>query len=249
MNFVKLYIGDYMRDTGTLTVAEHGAYVLMLLHHYATEQPLPTGRDLHRLLRAESKADRDAIDSVARRFWLETEAGLVNSRASEEMRKAEHQREVNRTVGKLGGRPKRTETESVSERKPKRNPNHSQTPDTRERGDTPLKPPAWSPPDWVPAEPWANFVLHRKAMRGVPFTDAARDGVIAELRKLSDAGHDPAELLATAVTRGWRTVFPPRANAASNAPVGAMSGHGMQTMRNAEALAARLFKEEPAHEA
>jgi hypothetical protein len=80
-------------------------------------------------------------------------------------------------------------------------------------------------------------------MRGVPFTDAARDGVVAELRKLADLGNDPGELLLTAVTRGWRTVFPPKANG-SHAVVGAMSPHGMQTMRNAKALEARLFGEE-----
>lgn len=143
MNFVKLYIGDYMRDTGTLTVAEHGAYVLMLLHHYATERPLPTGRELHRLLRAESKAEREAIDSVAVRFWIAGEAGLTNKRAAEEMHKAEHQREVNRIVGKLGGRPKRTETESLTESQPKHNPNHSQTPD---KDITPPQPAVVAPP-------------------------------------------------------------------------------------------------------
>lgn len=50
VNFAKLYIGDYLRDTGTLTLAQHGAYMLMLLEFYATERPLPTGRRL-RLVR------------------------------------------------------------------------------------------------------------------------------------------------------------------------------------------------------
>jgi hypothetical protein len=71
----------------------------------------------------------------------------------------------------------------------------------------------WLPPEWVPAEPWSNFVEHRKAMRGVPFTDAARDGVLRELKRLRDAGHDPAVLLQTAVVRGWRTVFEPKGQA------------------------------------
>ncbi len=115
MNFVRLYIGDYMRDTGTLTVAEHGAYMLMLMHYYATEKPIPSGRALHRLLRAETKAEREAIDNIAGRFWTATDGGLVNARADLEITRAERQRDVNRTVGKLGGRPKRTETESVSE--------------------------------------------------------------------------------------------------------------------------------------
>lgn len=139
MNFIKLYIGDYQRDTGHLSIAEHGAYLLMLQHYYATEKPLPTGKSLHRLLRAETKTEREAIDMVSRQFWRETEAGLVNSRAVEEIRKADHQRTVNREIGLRGGRPKQTEplTDSVSESRTEpltdsqtnRNPN--QTPDTR----------------------------------------------------------------------------------------------------------------------
>lgn len=149
MNFFKLFIGDYMRDTGTLTVAEHGAFMLMLMHHYATEKPLPQGRELHRLLRAETKTERESIDAVAAKFWRSTPDGLVNDRAAVEMAKANHQREVNRVVGKMGGRPKRTETESVSksvsesvsESEPNRNPNHShsQTPEEIQHPPTPRK--------------------------------------------------------------------------------------------------------------
>ena len=129
MNFAKLYIGDYLRDTGTLTLAQHGAYMLMLLEFYATERPLPTGRDLHRLLRAETKIEREAIDFVAGKFWQSEEAGLVNQRGMKEIERAAHQRSVNQSIGKLGGRPKRTEpiTDSVSVSEPNRNPNHSQT--------------------------------------------------------------------------------------------------------------------------
>lgn len=136
MNFVKLYVGDYLRDTGTLTVAEHGAYLLMLVNFYATEKPLPTGRELHRLLRAETRQDREAIDAVAAKFWTESDGGLVNARAIKEIERASHQRAVNQEIGKRGGRPKRTEqqtesvSESVSTSGPNRNPN--QTPDTRQ---------------------------------------------------------------------------------------------------------------------
>jgi uncharacterized protein YdaU (DUF1376 family) len=151
VNFFKLYIGDYQRDTAHLSITEHGAYQLMLQHYYATEKPLPTGKALYRMLRADSPADREAIDSIASQFWTTTTNGLVNDRALEEIEKSDHQRTVNREIGKLGGRPKKTDlvskpqthhitdsvsksvsgsvSGSVSEMKPRNNP--IQTPDSR----------------------------------------------------------------------------------------------------------------------
>lgn len=154
MNFFKLYIGDYQRDTAHLSITEHGAYLLMLQHYYATEAPLPKGKALHRMLRAQDKVERDAIDTVAGRFWTESGAGLVNERAAEEIRKASHQRTVNRETGKRGGRPKQTErltdseTDSVSETEPNNNP--IQTPDSSESlrrlRDSALSAPLGDPP-------------------------------------------------------------------------------------------------------
>lgn len=179
MNFFKLYMGDYQRDTAHLSLAEHGAYLLMLQHFYSTERPLPTGTALHRMLRAQSKVERDAIDSVATQFWAKTPEGLVNQRAETEIRKSDHQRAINREIGSRGGRPKRTEqetdsvsktgteqeTDSVSVREPNRNPN--QTPDTRQEqdqdqkqkaselrsGENPPEKPPKPVPDDPPAEP------------------------------------------------------------------------------------------------
>lgn len=70
MNFYKHFIGDYARDTGDLSLLEHGAYRLMLDHFYGTSRPLPANKKaLYRLLRAESDAERRAVDNVALRFW------------------------------------------------------------------------------------------------------------------------------------------------------------------------------------
>jgi uncharacterized protein YdaU (DUF1376 family) len=131
MNFFKLFIGDYQRDTGALSLAEHGAYMMMLQHYYATELPLPSAPALYRLLRAQSKPERDAIDSIVARFWVLKDGALVNTRAVAEIERAVRQRDVNREIGKRGGRPRQTEqitesvSESVSEREPNDNPSHS----------------------------------------------------------------------------------------------------------------------------
>ncbi len=99
MNFYKHYIGDYQRDTGHLTLTEHGAYRLMLDAYYATGRPLPGQRKaLYRLLRADSTSERRAIDAVASQFWETTDGGLVNRRAALEIARAEKQAEVNRQI-------------------------------------------------------------------------------------------------------------------------------------------------------
>jgi len=203
VNFVKLYIGDYLRDTGTLTLAQHGAYTLMLFEFYATEKPLPVGRELHRLLRADSKAEREAIDFIAGRYWQETPAGLVNARAIKETEKASHQREVNREVGKFGGRPKRTQSvsesvsESDSELKPNRNPNHShsQTP-KKERPKTK----AAARPSDVSESVYADF-LSLRASHHAPVSQTALDGIRREAER---AGVSLDRALAVCCERGWR---------------------------------------------
>lgn len=70
MNFYKHFIGDYQRDTGDLTLVEHGAFRLMLDTFYGSGRPLPKDRKaLCRLLRAESEPERKAVDAISLRFW------------------------------------------------------------------------------------------------------------------------------------------------------------------------------------
>lgn len=185
MNFFKLYIGDYQRDTGHLSVAEHGAYLLMLQHYYATEKPLPVGKALHRLLRAQDKTEREAIDAVVGMFWRETPEGLVNDRATAEIQKGSAQREINREIGKRGGRPRKTESvsesvsESASESKPNRNPN--QTPDTRQehsslRSEGRERSPAGSrlPTDWSPPDDWISVAIGIGVPAGAVLVEAEK---------------------------------------------------------------------------
>lgn len=200
MKFFKLYIGDYQRDTGHLSVAEHGAFLLMLQHYYATEKPLPTGKALHRLLRATEKHERDAIDTVSAMFWTETEQGLVNARADDEIGKASHQREVNREIGKRGGRPKKTEsvTESDSEQEPNHNPN--QTPDSRQKQNQerfqtgevlPASPPREEPDNRTAA---GTVCARLRAEAGMIHTNPHDPRLIAAL----DAGTPPDLIVSTA---------------------------------------------------
>jgi len=119
MNFYRMFPGDYIADTSELSLAEHGVYMLMLHYFYHTEQPLPTGPKLYRLLRADSKADREAVDFVCDRYWIPTPEGLVNRKAVDELKRASEMAERNRLNGKKGGRPV---TQTITQIKPRKNP-------------------------------------------------------------------------------------------------------------------------------
>lgn len=109
MNYFKLYIGDYQRDTSHLSLAEHGAFHMMLQFFYATERPLPTGKALYRMLRANTKAEQKAIDYVSKTFWISVPEGLINERAIREIEQGNTRKLINQESGRRGGRPQKTQ--------------------------------------------------------------------------------------------------------------------------------------------
>ena len=120
MNWYKHYMGDYARDTAHLTILQHGIYRLLLDPYYATEKPLqahiPT---LQRIIRATTPDEQDAVKTVLKEYFCLEGEFYIHSRADKELTKYEAQADHNRTVGKLGGRPKNPEiTQVVSENNP-----------------------------------------------------------------------------------------------------------------------------------
>jgi uncharacterized protein YdaU (DUF1376 family) len=109
MDYYKRYMGDYQRDTGDLSLAQHGAFTVLLDHYYSVRKPLPAAMEkLHRLCRATTKAEQDAVESVVDEFFKLGPDGLRhNARADEEIAKWEEFAQENREKGKLGGRPKK----------------------------------------------------------------------------------------------------------------------------------------------
>lgn len=68
MNYYERHLGDYARDTGHLSLTEHGAYTLLLDRYYATEQPIPAAQ-AHRFARARAKDEIKAVDAVLSEFF------------------------------------------------------------------------------------------------------------------------------------------------------------------------------------
>lgn len=127
MNYYRRFPGDYQRDTGHLSLAEHGAYSVLLDHYYSRESPLPAEMTaLHRLCRAMTKIEQDAVTSVADAYFpVNGDGKRHNHRADDEIKQTESRRQTASDSGKKGGRPK---NESEDESKNKANPLANQKP-------------------------------------------------------------------------------------------------------------------------
>ena len=83
--YYPFYVGDYLRDTGDLSLLEHGAYHIML-HHYYTMGGLPADRQkLYRICRAFTPDEQKAIDDITKRYFSENGDGNIKNRKAEEV--------------------------------------------------------------------------------------------------------------------------------------------------------------------
>lgn len=139
MNYYKRYMGDYGRDTGTLSLAEHGAYALLMDHYYSTEEALPADYEaLYRICRAMKREEQAAVRKVADKFFPAFKDGLRhNDRTDKELTKYHAKAEQNRLNGQSGGRPKgkadqnRNETQSVTDSGNENEPTGNLIPEAR----------------------------------------------------------------------------------------------------------------------
>ena len=115
--YYRMFPGDYLRDTGDLTLLEHGAYMIML-HHYYTAESLPAEKErLYRICRAFSKFEQQAIDTISGRYFRENGNGsLVNKRAEQELAERKAYKEKQSAKGKLSAQKRwgKSEEESIT---------------------------------------------------------------------------------------------------------------------------------------
>ena len=86
MNYYQHHLGDYLRDTAHLSMLEDGAYRRLIDAYYIRERPLPGElREVYRLVRASSKQDKEAVDTVLREFFQHTPDGWLHGRCEREL--------------------------------------------------------------------------------------------------------------------------------------------------------------------
>lgn len=159
MNYFELHIGDIDSATAHLSMLEDGAYSRLMRLYYRTEKPLSADvRQICRLMRAQTKPERDAVQAVLSEFFELQEDGWHQHRCDEEIarfqdkqRKAKASADARWSRGKPdnGGNANasddymRTHGDRISDRDaprgraPTRAPARPQSPDTSNHTQTP----------------------------------------------------------------------------------------------------------------
>lgn len=86
MNYYEHHLGDYAKDTAHLSMLEHGAYRLLLDRYYGTESGIPADQ-AHRVTRARTREEKQAVDAVLEEFFFLADGVWKNNRAEEEIKK------------------------------------------------------------------------------------------------------------------------------------------------------------------
>jgi len=126
MHYYKFNIADYRKDTSHLSTIEHGIYRQLIDWYYLDENPIPLETQVvSRRLRLGSDIEFLSLQNVLSDFFKEGKTGWVHKRIEKEIKDYHEQAEKNQRNGKLGGRPKKTQ--SVISGLPddsQNNPNH-----------------------------------------------------------------------------------------------------------------------------
>ena len=218
--WMPLYIGDYLADTSRLTTEQHGAYLLLLMDYWRNGPP-PDDEAVLASIAKLSIAQWRRHEKTLRSFFTVENGEWLQGRADIERAKANGVSSTRSVSGKAGANARWGDSKQDGKRIANgiangvANAQQSDAP-SQSQSQEKEKPPAtrvplWSPPHWIPLESWLAFVAMRKAKgRRAPFTDAARDGVVAALEILRSCGHDIGDVLQASVVNGWSGVFAPR---------------------------------------
>lgn len=222
--WMPLYIGDYLADTMRLSMAQHGAYMLLLMEQWRNG-PLPKDEgELARIVRCDVKEWRRVGPAVLR-YFEDTPDGYVQRRLEREREQAAANSNRRAEAGRKGAAKRwqsdsegsggangggngnampEPETEAVRPQKP--SPSPSPSPELPPSTASQSRPPKGLivVPGWIPAEAWEDWCRFR---RGKTWTPRAAELCIAKLGKLRDEGHAPQAVIEQSIANGWRGLF------------------------------------------
>jgi uncharacterized protein YdaU (DUF1376 family) len=110
VHWYKFNIADYRKDTAHLSMLEHGIYRTLIDWYYLDEKPIP--KETQSVMRRLSLGieDLQSLQNVLKDFFILNESGYFHKRINSEILDYSCNATKNVANGKLGGRPKKTQS-------------------------------------------------------------------------------------------------------------------------------------------
>lgn len=198
MHYYKFNIADWHLATSHLALEEEAVYFKLINFYYDTELPIP--KETQSVIRRLRLIGNTAIvKQVLQEFFVLEDDGWHHKRCDDEILKYQSKAEINREVGKLGGRPKKINnlenpqiTDMVSENNPQITLTTNHKPRTTNHITT---------PEGVSESLWNEFINYRKKLRA-PVTET----VLKRLTKEANLANMPMNtVIETIMFKGWRS--------------------------------------------
>jgi uncharacterized protein YdaU (DUF1376 family) len=198
MHYYKFNIADWHLATSHLALEEEAVYFKLINFYYDTELPIP--KETQSVIRRLRLVGNTAIvKQVLQEFFVLEDDGWHHKRCDDEILKYQSKAEINREVGKLGGRPKKinnSENPQITHMVSENNPQITLTTNHKPRTTNHI-----TTPEGVSESLWIEFINYRKKLRA-PVTET----VLKRLTKEANLANMPMNtVIETIMFKGWRS--------------------------------------------
>ena len=198
MHYYKFNIADWHLATSHLALEEEAVYFKLINFYYDTELPIP--KETQSVIRRLRLIGNTAIvKQVLQEFFVLEDDGWHHKRCDDEILKYQSKAEINREVGKLGGRPKKInnlENPQITDMVSENNPQITLTTNHKPRTNNHI-----TTPEGVSESLWIEFINYRKKLRA-PVTET----VLKRLTKEANLANMPMNtVIETIMFKGWRS--------------------------------------------
>ncbi len=209
MHYYQHHIGDYRKDTGHLSIIEHGVYRQLLDSYYLNEEPLTLDRaNLMRTHSIRTADEQRALENVLNDFFVRTENGYIHTRCDAEI-EAFHEKSAK------ASQSAKARWANKDKPKSKRNANAKRTQSDGNANQEPITNNQIYIPDGVSESVFKDFMKLRKAKR-LPWTETVEKEFRKEALKIGWSLEDVVKYCCKKSWAGFESSWvkdnPPKSN-------------------------------------
>ena len=212
MHYYRHHIGDFRRDTASLSDTDAMAYLKLLWMYYDTEQPLPANPQL---LAFKIGSNAESVQLILDAFFTLDGDFYRQKRCDAELEEYRNKGKKARDSANArwsNANAMRTHSDSNA-KATKIDANQEPITNNQIKERKPVVPTEL--PDWLNKTDWNDFVEMRKKLKK-PMTDRAVNLMISKLETMKNKGIDTSAVLQKSIVSDWIDVYEPKVQTQQN---------------------------------